>query len=350
MTLGSNERPVEILLVADDPEDVDVTMTILQDAGFSVNIAFARDAQTAMAYLHKEKEFASVPSPDLVLLDLAIPTEDWYQVQSEISQHADFRTMPVIALISTQVLYDLAYGLDIHPSNYSSKPINPAVFARVLRLPKIEQFIKTCDDLISQVEGDRSHGVVWGFLGVCALFGEIGAIALLFILWGPTWWLILAIMVGPEILALGFWIGLSYLRPFFWKLSIRRSDAAIAQNPLDPNAYLQLASTYEALGSPQQAVQAYNEAIRLNPLDTKAHHCRGSMKTELGRAREAIEDYGVVIRLDPQFAQAYASRAMAYVQIIELEKARQDMDRAVELGVDRTFLEEKAKEKAEKLL
>ena len=76
MILGSNERPVEILLVADNPGDVDVTKKTLQDSGFSVNIGLAQDGEVAMAYLHNEGEFSGLPRPDLILLDLAIPTKD----------------------------------------------------------------------------------------------------------------------------------------------------------------------------------------------------------------------------------------------------------------------------------
>ena len=141
MTLGSNERPVEILLVVDNSGDGDEIRRILQDSGFFVNIAFAQAGVTAMAYLRRDGEFAEVPLPDLILLDLAIPTLDWQQVLSEINQDTDLKSINLMVLTSTQAHYDLAYAQGIPPRNYSSKTIDPDVFARIFGLvanPKVQ--------------------------------------------------------------------------------------------------------------------------------------------------------------------------------------------------------------------
>lgn len=98
------------------------------------------------------------------------------------------------------------------------------------------------------------------------------------------------------------------------------------------------------------ANQAYDEAIRLNPLDANAYLERGYVHAESGRSREAIKNYDAAIRLNPQLAQAYVSRALAHIRRVDIEQGWQDIEMAVELGVDRTSLEKKAKEEIEKLI
>ena len=75
MTLGSDERPVEVLLVEDNPGDVRLTQEIIQESEYRTNVAVAEDGEAAMAYLRKEGEHSDAPRPDLVLLDLRLPTK-----------------------------------------------------------------------------------------------------------------------------------------------------------------------------------------------------------------------------------------------------------------------------------
>ena len=56
MTLGSNERPVEVLLVEDNPGDVQLTQETVKDSQYHTNVAVTDDGEAAMAYLRKEGE------------------------------------------------------------------------------------------------------------------------------------------------------------------------------------------------------------------------------------------------------------------------------------------------------
>ena len=98
------------------------------------------------------------------------------------------------------------------------------------------------------------------------------------------------------------------------------------------------------------AIRAYDEAIPLDPLDGNAYHKRGDVHAESGRNREAIKNYDAAILLNPQLAQAYVGRALAHIRSLHIEQARQDMEMAAELGVDRSSLENKAKEEANRAI
>ena len=119
MTLGSSERPVEILLVEDSPGDVELTQRILSDSEFALNISVAEDGEVAMAYLRGKGKHANATRPDLILLDLAMPKKDGYEVLDEMTADPTLRSIPVMLL--TAVHADRArltslYAYDISPS------------------------------------------------------------------------------------------------------------------------------------------------------------------------------------------------------------------------------------------
>src|SRR6185295_109450 len=73
-------RPFQILLVEDNPADVNLTTTALRDATAANNVNVVADGEQALAFLMQEGNYASAPRPDLVLLDLNLPMKDGFQV------------------------------------------------------------------------------------------------------------------------------------------------------------------------------------------------------------------------------------------------------------------------------
>ena len=82
-----------------------------------------------------------------------------------------------------------------------------------------------------------------------------------------------------------------------------------------------------------------DEAIRLDPQVAVVYNNRGDAYIRLGKNQRAIEDYDEAIRLDPHNADYYASRAIAYTFSDMDPEAQADVNRAVELGIDREPLE-----------
>lgn len=135
MTLGSAERPIEILLVEDNPGDVEITKRVLQDSQHASNVEVAEDGAVALEYLRKEQDHTSASRPDLILLDLAMPNKDGFEVLEEINEDSDLKSIPVMILTSNQAQNSRLFELGIPPSGYCPKPLDPArLDSMVLRL------------------------------------------------------------------------------------------------------------------------------------------------------------------------------------------------------------------------
>lgn len=132
MTLGSSERPLEILLVEDNPGDVEITARFLQQLELSTNVAVAEDGEAAMAYLRQEGEHSDATRPDLILLDLRMPKKDGFEVLADMGQDSGLSNITVMVLTSAQAERDRLHALGLPPGNLSSKPIESAVFSRVV--------------------------------------------------------------------------------------------------------------------------------------------------------------------------------------------------------------------------
>jgi chemotaxis family two-component system response regulator Rcp1 len=73
-SIGTDAEPIEVLLVEDSPGDVRLTQEAFKDAKVHINLHVALDGVQAMAFLNREGKHANAPRPDMILLDLNLPT------------------------------------------------------------------------------------------------------------------------------------------------------------------------------------------------------------------------------------------------------------------------------------
>jgi tetratricopeptide (TPR) repeat protein len=105
-------------------------------------------------------------------------------------------------------------------------------------------------------------------------------------------------------------------------------------------AYYNRGLSYERLGQAQLAINDFDDAIRLDfPQIANAFMNRGDAYTALHQYERAIEDLNEAIRLDPELQFAYGIRALAHTMLGNDTRAKEDVDRAVELGFDRDRLD-----------
>src|ERR1700736_4961162 len=83
-SIGTDAAAIEVLLVEDSAGDVRLTREALKDAKMHINLHVASDGTEAMAFLGCQGEYAHVPRPDLILLDLNLPKKDGREVLAEI--------------------------------------------------------------------------------------------------------------------------------------------------------------------------------------------------------------------------------------------------------------------------
>jgi chemotaxis family two-component system response regulator Rcp1 len=131
-------RPVEILLVEDNPGDVRLTIEGLKEGKVRNNLHVARDGVEAMAFLRREGEYASSVRPDLILLDLNLPRVDGREVLSTIKSDAGLRTIPVVVLTTSRAEQDVLRSYELQANCYITKPVDLEQFLTVVK--SIENF------------------------------------------------------------------------------------------------------------------------------------------------------------------------------------------------------------------
>jgi two-component system response regulator len=139
MTRQNNPvKPIEILLVEDNPGDVDLTREALDGCKVYNHLHVVEDGEQAMAFLKREPGFEDVPFPDLILLDLNLPKKDGRQVLAEIKADQVLRRIPVVVLTTSQAEEDILRIYNLHANCYVTKPLDFDQFVHVVR--SIEDF------------------------------------------------------------------------------------------------------------------------------------------------------------------------------------------------------------------
>ena len=131
-------KPIEILLVEDNPGDVRLTEEALKENKVSNNLHIASDGVEAMAFLCREAVYSDAPRPDLILLDLNLPKKDGREVLAEIKSDKNLRQIPVVVLTTSQAEEDISKAYDLHANCYVTKPVDLEKFITVVR--SIEDF------------------------------------------------------------------------------------------------------------------------------------------------------------------------------------------------------------------
>ena len=131
-------RPVEILLVEDNPGDVRLTEEALKEGKVINNINLVNDGVEAVSFLHKEGKYADAVRPDLILLDLNLPKKDGREVLMEIKKDEALRRIPVVVLTTSKAEEDIIRTYDCHANCYITKPVDFDQFIKVVK--SIEDF------------------------------------------------------------------------------------------------------------------------------------------------------------------------------------------------------------------
>jgi CheY-like chemotaxis protein len=131
-------RPIEILLVEDNPGDADLAREALEGSKFNNILNVVDDGEKAMAYLRRDGLYPEVSRPDLILLDLNIPKKDGRQVLAEIKEDDNLKRIPVVILTTSRAEEDVIKSYNLHCNCYITKPIDLNQFLSVVR--SIEDF------------------------------------------------------------------------------------------------------------------------------------------------------------------------------------------------------------------
>jgi len=118
-----------ILLVEDNPMDVDLTVRAFKRRHLTNPIEVARDGEEALACITRWE--AGAPPPAIILLDLKLPRVDGIEVLRQLKGHAQYRTIPVVVLTTSAEDADIQAAYALGANSYIVKPVDFDAFVEV---------------------------------------------------------------------------------------------------------------------------------------------------------------------------------------------------------------------------
>ena len=118
-----------ILLVEDNPMDLDLTLRAFSKRKFSNHVQVARDGEEALAFLPRWEAGEALPA--VILLDINLPKISGLEVLRQLKAHERFRRIPVVVLTSSREDKDLKTAYDLGVNSYIEKPVSFSKFMEV---------------------------------------------------------------------------------------------------------------------------------------------------------------------------------------------------------------------------
>ena len=138
MTSEVTVKPIEILLVEDNPGDVRLTQEALKENKVCNTMSVVEDGLEAVSFLRQEGKYSDAPRPDLILLDLNLPKKDGREVLAEIKNDPDLKRIPVVVLTTSKAEEDIIKMYDNYANCYITKPVDLDEFISIIK--SIENF------------------------------------------------------------------------------------------------------------------------------------------------------------------------------------------------------------------
>jgi CheY-like chemotaxis protein len=129
------DKPPKILLVEDDPNDVELTLSALRDSRLGNEVVVVHDGEDALGYLYRRGTYEAreKANPAVVLLDLKLPKVDGLEVLKQVKSDPRLRTIPIVILTSSREEPDLLRGYDLGANAYVVKPVDFEQFTEAMR-------------------------------------------------------------------------------------------------------------------------------------------------------------------------------------------------------------------------
>lgn len=128
--MKTNDPTRPILLIEDNPMDVDLTLRAFKKRNITNPILVARDGEEALGWLPRWQ--AGEPLPAVILLDLKLPRVSGLDVLSQIKANSKFATIPVVVLTSSSEDQDVKSAYKLGANSYIVKPVDFEKFMEVV--------------------------------------------------------------------------------------------------------------------------------------------------------------------------------------------------------------------------
>lgn len=131
-------RPVEVLLVEDNPADARLIAEILRGGPVPKNVRVLGGGDDALRFLRRQGDFLKAPRPHLVVLDLNLPGMNGRDVLREVKNDPDLRCIPVVVFTTSGAPTDVRFAYELQANAYLVKPVGLDAFTGVIRA--VEEF------------------------------------------------------------------------------------------------------------------------------------------------------------------------------------------------------------------
>lgn len=142
----------EILLVDDNPADLDLTIDALAQSPWPGHVNTVSDGAEAIAYLRRQGKFAGAVRPHLVLLDLNLPRKNGRSVLAEVKSDPALRRIPVVIFSTSQATKDIERSYELGANSYVNKPLTLAEW--VFAVKRLKDFWIGCACLPREEQND----------------------------------------------------------------------------------------------------------------------------------------------------------------------------------------------------
>jgi CheY-like chemotaxis protein len=122
-----------VLLVEDDPGDATLVRIALKDSGVPCEFHHVTDGVYAMEFLRRQGAYASVPRPQLILLDLNLPRMDGHEVLRQLKDDPDLGAIPVVVLSTSDVQRDIVGSYRLGACSFVTKAVEIEEFQSVIQ-------------------------------------------------------------------------------------------------------------------------------------------------------------------------------------------------------------------------
>jgi len=123
----------EILMVDDNPADIDLTREILAQSNGHYHVSAVKDGAEAISFLRQQGKYAEAPVPDLVVLDLNLPRKSGREVLAEVKSDPKLAKTPVVVFTTSQASTDVVRSYALGANCYLRKPGNLPDFVALVQ-------------------------------------------------------------------------------------------------------------------------------------------------------------------------------------------------------------------------
>ena len=132
MNEHNSPKPINILLIEDNPGDAELVRIALEQAKLYNQLLVVGDGEKAIALLRRQAPYQDIQRPELILLDLNLPIKNGFEVLSEIKSDKELMRIPVVVLTSSQTEEDILKSYNLHANCFVSKPLDLNQFLNVV--------------------------------------------------------------------------------------------------------------------------------------------------------------------------------------------------------------------------